>query len=81
MTQRKRMCGGGRFFIPMELRKTFVLEIRSEPQAGWMVPQDLRLRQVLKRLLRSYGFRCIDIRETGETESEEERIAREIAEL
>ena len=40
----------------------FTLTLADEPQAHDDAPPAVRLRQVLKRLLRSYGFRCVDVR-------------------
>jgi hypothetical protein len=44
-------------------RPVFVLRLRPEPR----VTDPVRaLRSALKRLLRSYGLRCVDIREDHE---------------
>lgn len=38
----------------------YILTLRPMPSA---VPDAIRLRRVLKLLLRTYGFRCVDVRE------------------
>lgn len=40
----------------------FLLEIEPVP-GNWSAPPVQRLKGVLKRLLRSYGFRCVSARE------------------
>ena len=40
----------------------FLLEIEPVP-GNWSAPPVQRLKGVLKRLLRSYGFRCVAARE------------------
>jgi hypothetical protein len=42
-----------------ERNRAFVLTIRPLPDR---TPVEIRLRHVLKRLLRSYGFRCVSCR-------------------
>jgi hypothetical protein len=44
---------------PRERRPTFVLRIEGKPGAAGI----RALRQLLKVLLRRYGFRCLDLRE------------------
>lgn len=38
----------------------FTLTLKAETR-GWKVPVTVRLRQVLKSLIRAYGFRCVHI--------------------
>ena len=45
-------------------RETYTLVIPSEPNRA--IAEDLRLRGIVKRLLRSYGFRLMSIRTENE---------------
>jgi hypothetical protein len=57
MSQIKRAEGGAIF---MSERPTFIVHLRPEPG----VEDPIRsLRHFLKRALRSWGLRCVDIRE------------------
>src|SRR5690606_38213165 len=41
----------------------FLIELRGEP--GWNVPTEARLKRFLKQAIRSFGLRCVSIREAG----------------
>jgi hypothetical protein len=47
----------------------FVLELRPLT-TGWRVPVEVRLRAVLKRLLRTYGFRCVKVSPSDQRDEE-----------
>jgi hypothetical protein len=49
-----------------EPRSTFVLKIEGRPGAAGI----RALRWLLKTLLRRHGFRCVEVSETVESESE-----------
>jgi len=47
---------------PPTPRPVYVVELTTEP--GFTAPPDVRLRRALKLLLRSFGLRCVGVRET-----------------
>lgn len=48
----------------------WILHLQSQPSN---VPESTRMRLVLKRLLRTYGFRCVNIQREGTESNGEER--------
>ncbi len=44
--------------------------ITLRPLPGWNVPGAARIRRALKTLLRSYGLKCVEIRQGGQADGE-----------
>ena len=60
-----------------EKATTFTLEIR--PEGKHPAPAIIRLRRLLKTMLRAYGFRCTNIKETGSSSSDPPRAEKAVA--
>jgi hypothetical protein len=48
---------------PADPEPPWILVLRPAPGA-WTAPPEVRMRALLKRLLRSFGFVCVEIRVT-----------------